>query len=110
MSVRLIGVDTPETVHPSARRGIWQEASRFTTNLLKGERVYLLSEGDSIERIVAANTAYLFRYPDGLFVNLEIIRQGYGNAYTDIPFKYMDLFGHTSNGQENLEGLWGEEK
>ncbi len=111
--VMLIGVDTPETVHPTQPvEEYGREASRFTTNLLKGERVYLLSEGDSIERDRYGRIlAYLFRYPDGLFVNLEIIRQGYGNAYTRYPFKYMDLFrAYEQRARESEKGLWGEEK
>ena len=38
--VRLIGVDTPETVHPQKPvEAYGREASRFTKNLLKGESV-----------------------------------------------------------------------
>jgi micrococcal nuclease len=40
--VRLIGVDTPETVDPRKEVEFYgKEASCFTTNLLKGEEVYL---------------------------------------------------------------------
>ncbi|MDE0681648.1 MAG: hypothetical protein OXI63_01915 [Candidatus Poribacteria bacterium] len=41
--------------------------------------------------------AYLYRAPDGLFVNLEIVRQGYGHAYTQFPFKHMELFRYYGN-------------
>ncbi len=38
--VRLIGVDTPETVHPRKKVQFYgREASQFTKNLLKGESV-----------------------------------------------------------------------
>jgi len=47
VKVRLIGVNTPETVHPSKPvQHYGKEASCFTTNLLKGEQVYLRYEGD----------------------------------------------------------------
>ena len=50
VKVRLIGVDTPETVHPSKPvQEYGKEASRFTTNLLKGEDVYLLYEGEKAQ-------------------------------------------------------------
>jgi hypothetical protein len=40
--VRLIGVDTPETVHPQKPvEAFGKEASQFTKNLLEGESVYL---------------------------------------------------------------------
>ena len=45
VKVRLVGVDTPETVHPTKPvEHYGKEASRFTQNLLKGERVYLVSD------------------------------------------------------------------
>ncbi len=35
--------------------------------------------------------AYAF-LEDGTFLNAEIIKQGYGFAYTRFPFKYLDEF------------------
>lgn len=93
-TVRLIGVDTPETVHPSKPvEAYGKEASNFTKNLLLGESVYLrydVERTDTYGRLLA----YLYRVPDGLFVNLEIVRQGYGHAYTRFPFKHMEVFRH----------------
>jgi hypothetical protein len=51
--------------------------------------------------------AYLYRAPDGLFVNLEIVRQGYGKAYTRYPFKYENLFVRwDSLAEVRSRGLW----
>ena len=109
-TVRLIGVDTPETVHP--RRPVeayGKEASRFLTNLLAGESVYLQSEpGNTVDRY-GRTLGYLYRVPDGLFVNLEIVRQGYGHAYTKYPFTHMDLFRfYESKARDAGRGLWGD--
>ena len=100
--VRLIGVDTPETVHPQkAVEAFGKEASAFTRNLLLGEEVYLRFDhktasvvGELTDKIdkYGRMLAYLYRVPDGLFVNLEIVRQGYGHAYTQFPFKHIELF------------------
>ncbi len=110
--VRLIGVDTPETVHPSKPvEAYGKEASRFTENLLKGEAVYLDYEAgpsklDKYGRLLA----YLYRAPDGLFINLEIVRQGYGHAYTKFPFKDMEVFRHYERrAREAEKGLWAVE-
>jgi micrococcal nuclease len=47
VKVRLTGVDTPETVHPSKPvEAFGKEASRFTANLLKGESAYLEFDKD----------------------------------------------------------------
>jgi micrococcal nuclease len=109
-TVRLIGVDTPETVHP--RRPVeayGKEASRFLTNLLAGESVYIESEpGNPVDRY-GRTLGYLYRVPDGLFVNLEIVRQGYGHAYTKYPFEHIDLFRfYETKAREAGRGLWGD--
>ena len=106
-SVVLIGVDTPETVHPSKPvEPFGKEATAFTSNLLLGESVYLRFDGnrtDTYGRLLA----YLYRAPDGLFVNLEVVRQGYGKVYTVFPFKHKTLFQHYSGqAQQSRRGLW----
>ena len=109
VKVRLVGVDTPETVHPTKPvEHYGKEASRFTTNLLKGEKVYLVSEPlpGALDRY-GRTLAYVYRAPDGLFVNAEIIRQGYGHAYTQIPSKYMQEFKQLEQFARKAEkGLW----
>ena len=109
VKVRLIGVDTPETVHPSKPvQHYGKEASCFTTNLLKGEQVYLRYEGekpttDKYGRLLA----YVYRVPDGLFVNAEIIRQGYGHAYVQYPFKHLEVFRQLEQfARQAGKGLW----
>lgn len=106
-SVRLIGVDTPETVHPRKPVEFFgKEASAFTKNLLLGESVYLRFGNEPRDRYNRL-LAYVFRAPDGLFVNLEIIRQGYGHAYVKYPFEHMELFRHYERrARESGKGLW----
>ena len=107
-TVRLIGVDTPETVHPNKPvEAYGKEASNFTKNLLLGESVYLRFDAERTDKY-GRMLAYLYRAPDGLFVNLEIVRQGYGHAYTVFPFKHMELFRHYgAKAREAGKGLYG---
>ena len=107
-SVRLIGVDTPETVHPSKPVEVYgKEASNFTRNLLLGESVYLRFDVEQTDRF-GRLLAYLYRAPDGLFVNLEIVRQGYGPVDTRFPFKHIALFRHYETQARAAEkGLYG---
>lgn len=111
-SVRLIGVDTPETVHPRKPVQYYgREAGLFLKNLLRGEEVYIEQRGkaDEFDRY-GRLLAYLYRAPDGLFVNLEIVRQGYGHAYTRFPFQYMDLFRfYEWKARECEKGLWASD-
>jgi micrococcal nuclease len=104
--VRLIGVDTPETVDP--RRPVQRfgkEAGDFTRRLVDGKRVrveYDWNRKDKYNRTLA----YIY-LADGTLVNAEIIRQGYGVAYTRFPFKYLDEFRKIEReARGNERGLW----
>ncbi|MFC1582365.1 thermonuclease family protein [Planctomycetota bacterium] len=110
-TIRLIGVDTPETRDPGKPvKAYGKEASLFLKNLLKGEDVYLVTEPGRVKDKDGRALAYIFRAPDGMFINLEIVRQGYGYVDTEFPFKHMALFGHYENRAKELKkGLWEEE-
>lgn len=108
--IRLIGVDTPETVDP--RRPVQyfgKEASDFLKKMLAGQRVRL--EYDQQRKDAYNRTlAYLF-LPDGTLVNAEIIRQGYGFALTRFPFKRMEEFRRLEReAREAGRGLWAADR
>lgn len=89
--VRLIGVDTPETVSPGRPVEFFgREASAFTRRLLEGRRVRL--EYDRERRDRYGRTLAYVHLADGTFANAEIIRRGYGHAYTRFPFRHLDRF------------------
>lgn len=93
IKVRLIGVDTPETVDP--RKGVQQygpEASTNLKNLLTGEKVWLEQPDNHKPDKYGRTLGYLYRYPDGLCINLEILRNGYGHFLTQYPCKYKETF------------------
>jgi micrococcal nuclease len=104
--VRLIGVDTPETKHPqkSVQR-FGKEAYLFTKRMAEGKEVRLefdWQKRDKYGRLLAY--VYLL---DGTFLNAEIIKQGYGFAYTRFPFKYLEEFRkYEREARENKMGLW----
>ncbi len=104
--VRLIGVDTPETVHPEKPVEYFgKEASEFTKRMVEGKKVrleYDWQDRDKYGRLLA----YVY-LTDGTFLNAEIIKQGYGFAYTRFPFKYLEEFrGYEREARENGRGLW----
>lgn len=104
--VRLIGVDTPETVHPSKPVEYFgQEASAFTRKMCEGKKVkleYDWERRDKYGRLLA----YVY-LEDGTLLNAEIIRQGYGFAYVKFPFKLLDDFRwHEREARRNKRGLW----
>lgn len=108
--VRLIGVDTPETKHPRKPvQYFGKEASEFTRCLVEGERVRLEYDQERTDRY-GRTLAYVF-LEDGTFLNAEIIKQGYGFAYTKYPFKYMEKFrAYEREAWENDRRLWASVK
>jgi micrococcal nuclease len=84
--VRLIGIDTPETKKPNTPiQCFGPEATAFTKSLLP-EGTALHVERDAEARDVYGRLlAYVYRSADGMFVNMEIISQGYARPLTISP-------------------------
>lgn len=108
--VRLIGVDTPETVHPKKPvEHYGKEASAFTKKLTEGEMVRLEYDDDTQRRDRYGRLLVYVYLPDGTFLNAEIIKQGYGFAYTRFPSKYMEQFRqYERSARESWAGLWAK--
>ena len=106
-TVRLIGVDTPEVVDPRGPVEYFgREASDFTRQLATGKRVRLEFDQDRIDRY-GRTLAYVYLQPEDLLLNAEIIRQGYGFAYTQFPFRMMAQFRALEReAREAGRGLW----
>lgn len=92
--VRMIGIDTPETVHPD--RGVecfGREATEHLTGLVPpGTRVVV---GFDVERTDRHDRplGYLWRVSDGTLVNLAMVEDGYAQAYTVPPnVRYSERF------------------
>lgn len=107
-TIRLIGVDTPETVHPRREmEAFGKEASDFTKERLLGKTVYLAFDWDLHDRY-GRLLAYIYT-ADKKCHNAELIRQGYGHAYTRFPFQFMEEFrGYEREAREGKKGLFGE--
>lgn len=107
--VRLVGVDTPETSHPNkAVQCFGYAAKEYLEGLIDDkdvrlERDELSSDIDRYNRLL--RYVYL---KDGTLVNLEIIKEGYGFAYTSFDFEKEDEFSAAQKmaSAEN-KGLWG---
>lgn len=109
-SVRLIGVDTPETKHPKKPVECFgPEASAHTLSLLPpGTEV-------TVERDVEARDryrrllAYLRRNPDGLFVNLDLVATGHARPYPYEPntAHAQEFAAAAVAAQQAGLGLWG---
>jgi micrococcal nuclease len=105
--VRYIGVDTPETKHPT--KGVecfGAEASAYNTKLVLGQMVRLekdVSETDRYGRLL--RYVYL---EDGTFVNLKLVSEGYANPATFPPdVAYREVFAEAAKIARNQQlGLY----
>lgn len=106
--VRLIGVDTPESVDPRRPVGFFgKEAAAFTRRLVAGRRVLLEADPDAFDRDRYGRLLRYVHLPDGTLVNAEIIKQGYGHAYVKYPFSKMEEFrSYERRAREKGLGLW----
>ncbi len=109
VTLRLIGLDTPETVDPRKPvQCFGKEASAKAKDTLTGKKVRIekdptQGEFDKYDRTLA----YVYR-EDGLFYNKYMIEQGYAHEYTyNTPYKYQSEFKAAQKTAEtNKKGLW----
>jgi micrococcal nuclease len=105
--VRLIGIDTPETVKPEAPVECFgPEASSFTHRVLEGQPVrlvYGVERHDIYDRLLA------YAYIDHRFFNAELVRRGLARTLEIPPntlhralFRRLELKAARSG-----RGLWG---
>ena len=108
--VRLIGVDTPESVHPDKNKNEKEgkEASDYTKEKLQGKKVgleYDVQKNDKYGRILA------YVWNESKMYNLELLEKGYAKVMTIPPnIKYSELFLEKQKiAQETNQGFWNKE-
>ena len=110
-NVRLIGVDTPETVHPKKSVACFgNEAKQFTRDAVEGKTIRLVMDRVNIKRQhkdkYRRTLAYAY-LDDGTLLNRELIRQGYAHAYTRFQFRYLVEFRDLERqARTQSVGLW----
>lgn len=109
--IRLIGVDTPETIKPNSPVECYGvAASNHLKKLLTNSDVRLEADAinqnrDRYDRLL--RYAYL---SDGTLVNKKIIAEGYGFAYLSFPFTKAEEFRLAQvSARESQLGVWGGE-
>ena len=107
--VRLIGIDTPESVHADESKNTEEGAlvSDYTKKMLTDKKVGLefdVSKRDKYGRLLA------YVYLDGEMYNKILLKEGYARVATYPPnVKYVDEFVKLQKeARENNKGLWQE--
>jgi micrococcal nuclease len=108
--VRLLNIDTPESVHPDAARNlaIGKKASGFTRERLENRQVRLESGREERDRF-GRRLAYVFT--EGSNFNVELVREGWSPYYTkygrseayDADFRRAE-----EEARSTKKGIWGD--
>ena len=107
--LRLIGIDTPESVKPdSPVECFGEEASSAAKALLEGQDVKLVKdveEADQYDRLLR------YVYLEGEMANARLVANGYAAAYTYPPnVRHTDLLVQLEReAREGDRGLWSPE-
>ena len=109
-TVRLIGIDTPETKKPGTPVECFgAEASAHLEELAPpGTAVRLERDVDERDRY-GRLLAYVFRGPDDLFVNRAMAEDGFAAAYTVPPnvARTDEVLAASRDARRAGRGLWG---
>jgi micrococcal nuclease len=109
--IRMIGIDTPETVDPrKSVQCFGKEASDKMKSLITNQRVVLEADPSQGER---DKYDRLLRYaflPDGRNVGLYLLQEGYAREYTyDSAYKYQQEFKAAEiSAKAGKKGLWAD--
>jgi micrococcal nuclease len=105
--VRLIGIDTPESVHPDNKKNVpyGDIASDYTKSLVEDKAVELeldVQERDQYGRVLA------YVYYKGTMLNKTLLEKGHATVATYPPnVKYVDDFKTLEEeAKSNNRGLW----
>lgn len=103
---RLAGIDCPELKGNDRETFYGREAAWFTFNLLAGESVWFESDPNLPRDTFGRMLVFVYRAPDGLFVNLELLRQGYARVY-DYDHARKHLFkSYEVRARKAMKGMW----
>ena len=108
-TVRYIGDDTPESKKPGTPVQCFAlAASAYNSRLVAGREVELRVGAEARDRY-GRLLAYVYRRPDGLFVNAALVRGGYATLLTIPPnVAHADLFRALQRRARDAHaGLWG---
>ena len=108
--VRLLGIDTPETVKPDTPVQCYgPEASARTKALVPpGTEVLVQRDAEARDRY-GRFLLYVWRARDGLFVNASLVRDGYARILSIRPntAHRAELAALAAAAEQSGRGLWG---
>jgi micrococcal nuclease len=109
--IRLMGVDTPETVKPDTPvQRFGPEASAFAKQAALDRDVRLELDPREVRDKYGRLLAYVY-LPDGRMLNRTLVQEGYGFADPRFPHRYDREFARLQNEAKAAgRGLWKDER
>lgn len=110
LTIRLVGVAGPDGNSAEISRSSYQsQAVEYLSNLLAGEQVFVAAEQETTVVGESLASGRLFRCPDGLYVNLEMVRLGYSQMVAAGLGAELKLFRtYQERARSCGKGLWGK--
>jgi len=105
--IRYIGIDTPETVHPSKPIQCYgKEASYKNRELVEGKEIELEKDVSEVDKY---GRSLRYIWIGDIFVNEYLVREGFAQSSSYPPdVKYQDGFVEAQRlAREEGKGLWG---
>lgn len=112
-TVRLLAVDTPESVHPTKEvESYGKEASEYTCNLVKNAKKIELEYDSNSDKYDKYDRLLAWVYVDDYLLQDVLVRNGYAEvAYLYGDYKYTDLLKeHESLAKFEKLNIWSGEE
>lgn len=109
-TVRLLGIDTPETVDPNRPEQCFgAEASAHVASVLRPGTTIRIERDVEARDHFGRLLAYVFRENDDLFVNLDLLERGFADLsiYPPNDAYAQRLGAATTSARTRSVGLWG---
>lgn len=111
-TIRMLAVDTPESVHPTKKVEYYgKEASEFTCDLVKNAKKLEIEYDEDSDKTDKYDRLLVWVFADGKLVQEELIKNGYAKvAYLYGDYKYTNKL---QTAQELVSakniGIWDED-
>lgn len=107
-TIRMIGIDTPETHKPNSPVQCYgPAASAYTKQLIGSGKVRLEADSQNTNRDRYDRLLRYVYLQDGRLLAEEILANGYGFAYTQFPFSKTAVFvAAEQTARQDSKGLW----
>lgn len=111
-TVRMLAVDTPESVHPTIGIEYYgKEASNYTCEMVTNAKKIELEYDDDSDKEDKYDRLLAWVWVDGFLLQDELIKNGYAEvAYLYGDYKYTSLLqDHQALAETSKIGIWNEE-